>query len=220
MHVLARNGRIAGRLAYPGQLFFQYSPVGIFQHADAAICRARYHRPNWRFDPRHVNAISAFRLPRRKSEHALEGRTKSTMRFEPALEDDVVDLRAPANFRECLAQTARPHVRLKRHPALRLKVPTDPRRLKTQLAEVIISPAAPWILFDPIQQRAQPIWRRAGRFHWLAALAGAVSGNQRLARRIEELHILRQRLARRARRDAEDAGSSNRRVKQAVVRAV
>src|SRR4029453_6807425 len=99
---------------------------------------------------------------------------------------------------------------------LRGEVAADPCRLDAHRAKIAFENSCSRLTFDTGEQRADPGWRLAA-FERPAAKARSVPGNKRVFRPREKLDIFRFRLARVARRPAEDPRRADAQVEHAVV---
>ena len=156
-----------------------------------------------------------FDLAGRLAEQAREGGAEAAVRIEAGVEDRVVDGRAVADAHEGLAQAARAAVGLEGHAEFAQEVAADAGGFESHLAQAGFADAGAAVLIDGLEQAAHPIGR--GGFRGAAALAGAVAGEDRVLDGGEELDIFRERLARRAGGQAENAGGADGGEEQSVI---
>ena len=154
-------------------------------------------------------------MPRRLAEQAREGGAEAAVRIEAGVEDRVVDGRAVADADEGLAQPAGAAVGLKGHAEFAQEVAADAGGFESHIAQARFADAGAAVLIDGLEQAAHPFGR--GGFGGAAAFAGAVAGEYGVFDGGEELDVFRERLARRAGGQAEDAGGADGGEEQSVI---
>jgi 3-hydroxy-D-aspartate aldolase len=193
----------------PAELERQHPSVGELQETDTFVDRGGHHRPERREDAGHPDGPEPPGSTGRRADEAFECVAEPAQRLPSLVEPDVDQELPGAERTERLAESPPAHVRVERHPMRGAEPASHAAGVEVASQEVTIAPAPAGIGFHVRQQPTQPVRRIPCRLKRPAAQAEPEAGEERVPGGSIELDVLGSRLARAARRPAEDARRSD-----------
>jgi hypothetical protein len=121
-------------------LVFEHSSITEFEQAYAIVRRARDHWAEGRDDTRDHDMVTAPRPSWWLTEQSLERVAKSRLRFKSMIVGCSRRRFAVTNPAQCLADSARTLIRVKRHAVVGLEPPADANGVDAGLPEVGVCP--------------------------------------------------------------------------------
>ncbi len=217
MVVLARDERQAQAAVQDPELRLEHPSVRELQQTHAGAGRGGDHRPERCAQPGRPRALALSAAPGGLAEVAAEGLAEAAQRFVARVERGGVEVRALAQLRERTAEPPCTAVGVEGEAIRLLEEAAGPLGRDAERSQLRRPQPAVRALVHGGEQLLDPHGRPAVRFERPAAQARPVAREEGILHRAEELEVLAQGFARRARRPAEDAGRLHARHEDSVV---